>query len=66
MTTPALDRDRLLADLDRVLADLRVGHWPQRPSQYWRLRGYELGIRVVRAGIVDGDYDAEPDARGDW
>ncbi len=55
----ALDRRRLLADLDATLADLRVGRWPDRAAKYWRLRGFEQALRVIRAGIVDGDYDGE-------
>ncbi len=53
----ALDRRRLLADLDATLADLRVGRWPDRAAKYWRLRGFEQALRVLRAAIVDGDYD---------
>ncbi len=57
MSTPALDRRRLLADLDATLADLRVGRWPTRAAKYWRLRGFEQAVRVLRAAIVDGEYN---------
>ncbi len=61
MTDPrALDRRRLLADLNRTLADLKVGEWPKAAARYWRLRGFQQALRVLRAAIVDGDYDAQP------
>jgi hypothetical protein len=58
-----LDRRRLLRDLDATLADLRVGPWPNRAARYWRLRGFEQAVQVLRAAIVDGEYDA-PRAKG--
>jgi len=61
--TNQLDRDRLLRDLDATLADLRVGRWPSRAATYWRLRGFEQAVLVLRAGIVDGEYDVDPAAR---
>jgi hypothetical protein len=53
----ALDRRRLIRDLDATLADLRVGQWPKRAARYWRLRGFEQAVLVIRAAIVDGEYD---------
>ena len=61
--TNQLDRDRLLRDLDATLADLRVGRWPSRAAKYWRLRGFEQALLVIRAGLRDGEYDVDKEDR---
>jgi hypothetical protein len=65
MVARPLDRRRLIRDLDATLADLRVGQWPKRAARYWRLRGFEQAVLVIRAAIVDGEYDARRADHGD-
>ncbi len=65
MRAPALDRDRLVADLRRA-ADAAEGiPWNTGPRWWDQGRAMARAWRIVVAAIVDGEYDEEPTrARG--
>lgn len=57
MSTPALDRDRLLADLRAAGAEALLDDWVGDDHVRDQLDGMHRAWRVIAAAIEDGEYN---------
>lgn len=63
MSTPALDRDRLIRDLQCAALECLIRPRPGSASVRLELATLARAYRVVAAAILDGEYDADGEDR---